>query len=428
MTVPDTTAPGARADQAAGVATRRDNCRLCGSRDLEVVVKLPPTPIGDAYVPLEQIGEAQECYPMDLYQCLGCGHAQLLDVVSQEVLWSETDQLSSVSLGLVEHFEGLAKEVLEFAQLPGDSLVVDIGSNDGTYLKLFQQEGMRVLGVDPAPHAARQANSRGVQTLHDFFTPGLASQVRNQWGPAKLVTANRVFANIDDLSGLLEGVKTLLDPDGLFVIETGYLADILNDLLLDTVYHEHLGYHSVKPLAPFFARNGMELIHAVHQPIKGGSLRAFAQLAGGQRRVSESVAQMTQAEDAMDLHRPEAFSDFNARLEATKAKLATLLDRLKKEGRTVAGYGASVGATTLIYHLGLEDKLAFLVDDDPRKQDLFSPRLHLPVYASDALCRRSPDYVLIFAWRYAAPIIESNQPYLRQGGHFILPFPKVEIK
>jgi len=406
---------------------RRDTCRLCNGRSLELVLPIKPTPIADAYIPAERLDEVQECYPLDLFLCGSCGHVQLLDVVDAGLLFGNYIYVTSSSLGLVAHFENYAEEVLRRVSCAKGSLVIEIGSNDGSLLRFFQNHGMRVLGVDPAHKIAEEATKSGVETLPSFFTAELARQIRRERGPAAIVTANNVFAHADDLAGMAEGIRDLLAPDGVFVFEVSYLVDVIEKTLFDTIYHEHLCYHSVTPLQAFFRRHGMELIDAERVGTKAGSLRCIVQLAGGRRTVSPSVARLTGLEASLGLERGETVRAFAARIEHVKNQLGGLLRDLKAQGKTIAGYGASPSVTTLIYHFELGDVLSFLVDDNPRKQGLFSPGHHIPVLPPQTIYERKPDYILILAWTYAQPIKKKLQTSLAWDGHFIVPLPQIEV-
>ncbi len=409
------------------LVVRRDNCRLCGGQDLELVLQLAPTPIADDYVIVDRVGEIQETYPLDIYLCRACGHAQLLDIVNPEVLFSEYVYSTSISLGLVEHFRKYADKLMRRVNLKQGSFVVEIGSNDGTLLRFFQERDMRVLGVDPAGEIAKQATESGIETLPTYFTSELACKIKQKYGPAAIVTANNVFAHIDNMGDVVEGAHELLASDGVFVFEVSYLLDIIQKTLFDTIYHEHLCYHTVKPLDSFFSRHGMQLIDVQRITTKGGSLHCTAQLSGGPRPVSSSVAELIALEASLSFGQPEPFESLAAKLDGIKTQLSNLLSDLKSRGKTVVGYGASATVTTLIYHFDLGDKLNFIVDDNPRKHNRFSPGYHIPVLSSHAIYDQNPDYVLILAWNYAEPIIGKHQTFLERGGHFIVPVPKIEI-
>lgn len=407
---------------------QRDNCRLCGGQRLTLVLSLVPTPPANAFVSAEKMTMPQPCFPLDVFFCEDCYHVQLLEVVDPRVLFENYVYVSGTSPAFVAHFEGYAKDVLNrFKPGPG-SLVVDIGSNDGTLLRFFQQAGMKVLGIDPAKSIAEQATQAGIETKAAFFSPGLAREILATRGPAAVITANNVFAHIDDLHAVAAGVRTLLAPGGVFAFEVSYLVDVYEKTLFDTVYHEHLAYHSVKPLIKFFKSLGMELIEAQRVGSHGGSLRGMAQLAGGPHHVGQSVADAVAYEEKIGLDRAATFQTFGANINQLKADLGKLLRELKSAGKTIGAFGAPAKATTLMYHFGIDRSLIdFIIDDSPLKQGLYSPGLHVPVLPASAIAQRKPDYLVVLAWNFADSIIKKHQPYLQDGGHFIVPIPKIVI-
>ena len=409
------------------ILSRRDTCALCDGRDLVLALPLAPSPIGDDFVPEDRLKEPQPTYPLDVYLCNSCGHVQLLDILDPAVLYNDYIYVTTSSPGLVNHFDKYAEDVLTSWSTPHGSLIVDIGSNDGTLLKSFQSRGMKVLGVEPAQDIAHNATASGIETLPVFFNAEVAAKIKAEHGPAAIVTANNLFANVDALADLTSGVRSLLAYDGVFVVETGYLADLIQNTVFDNIYHEHLGYHSVKPLVDFFSAHDMEMIHAQTVPTKGGSLRVAMQPAGGPRPVSPSIDQTISSETQRKVHCLDTFRDMGAKLDSIKARLTSLLSEFQTQGKSVAGYGASHSTTTLMYHLHLQDKLDFIFDDNPIKQGLFSPGSHVPVLAPQELYQRKPDYVVILAWRFSEAIIKSHQSYLEQGGHFIVPVPQVKV-
>lgn len=409
------------------VIHRRNDCRACGSGDLDLVFSLKPSPVGDAYVTAEKVNVPQPSYPIDLYMCRQCGLAQLIDVIDPEILYGEYIYVTASSLGLAEHFRGYADSVIDRCRLSPGSLVVDLGSNDGTLLRPFQERGMRVLGVEPAAHIAAQASASGIKTIDKFFEPGLAKQIVAEYGHAKVVTANNVFANIDDLSSWVNAVNELLSPDGVFVFESYYLADLVQNMVFDFIYHEHLSAFSVKPIQALFGRVGLELVAVQRVSTKGGSLRYFVQRPGGPLAKDGSVVEMRALEDNMELYQKETFLAFADKINGLKEQTKKFLVQAKKEGKTIAGFGASITGTTLIYHFEIGGYLDYLVDDNPAKQGRYSPGLHLPVLPSTALYERKPDYVIVLAWRYAEPFIKKNHAYLDSGGCFVIPVPEFRV-
>ncbi len=407
---------------------RRSTCRLCGGKSLTSVLSLTPTPPGNAFVTADAVGKPQRTFPLEVFFCQTCAHAQLLDVLDPRLLFENYVYVSGTSAEFVKHFEDYAARVLSDFKPPSGSLVIDIGSNDGTLLGFFKSAGMSVLGVDPARHIARQASRRGIETINQFFTPDLAARIRAQKGSAAIVTANNLLAHVDDLKGVVEGVRGLLADDGVFVFEVSYLMDVLQKTLFDTIYHEHLDYHSVIPLKRFFAANAMELIAAQRLPTHGGSLRGTAQLTGGPRGGDGSVEKLIGAEERFGLDRVETLLGFATKIDTIRRELVTLLGDLKAEGRKIAAFGAPAKATTLMYHFGIGPEIIdFIADDSPLKQGLYSPGLHIPVVSGAEIARRRPDYLVILAWNFAAPIMAKNKAFHDGGGRFILPLPEVRV-
>ena len=407
---------------------RRADCRLCGGRRLELALKLAPTPPANAFVPAEKLAEPQRAYPLDLFLCLDCAHLQLLDVVDPAALFEDYVYVSGTSPVFVEHFRQYAELCVHKYALEAGRLAVDVGSNDGTLLRFFQEHGLKVLGVDPAKEIAARATGSGVETMAAFFTLPLARELKAVRGPAAIVTANNVFAHSDKLAEIAEGIRELLDENGVFVFEVSYLVDVYEKTLFDTIYHEHVAYHSVRPLVPFLARCGLELIEAERVGTHGGSLRGVAQLKGGPRPVGASVAKLVALEDRLGLHEPETWAAFSKNIDQRKGELAAMLAKVKAQGKRVAGFGAPAKATTLMHHFGLgKDQIEFIVDDSPLKQGLYTPGLHVPVLPPRALEERRPDYLLILAWNFAPSIVQKNRRFVDEGGRFIVPLPKVEM-
>ena len=405
----------------------RNSCRLCDSTNVSLVLKLTPSPPVDAYIPKSRLAEKQEAFPMDLYQCRDCGHGQLLDVVSPKLLFGDYIYTTSSSPGLVDYFRKYATDVCDQLKFPAGVLALDIGSNDGTLLSFLKEKGLRVLGVDPAKDIAAAATARGIETLPEFFDSRIAREIRTARGPVHLVTANNVFAHSDTLGDMADGIKTLLAPDGVFVFEVSYLLDMIENMVFDFIYHEHLSHHSVKPLQIFLKRHGLHLFAVERTPSKGGTIRCFAQLAGGPSAEKPSVAQLLKREEEFGLYRPETFEKYTARINQVRQRVQDLLKELIAAGKTIGGYGASATGTVLTYHFDLGTSMRFIIDDNPIRQDRFSPGHHIPILSSKVLLEKKPDYVIILAWRFADLIIGRNQEYLKAGGHFMIPLPELRV-
>lgn len=407
----------------------RRTCRLCDGSRLERVIELTPTPPGNNFLRADELDDPEPVYPIVVDFCSDCFHLQLGHVVKPSILFRKNySYQSATSPVFVAHLADYAREMVRRFSLAPGSLVGDIGSNDGTCLRFFQEAGCRVLGIDPAADLAAQATSNGIETLPEFFDAACGRKLRDRYGPAAFITSHNACAHIDDLAGVLAGITHWLADDGLVGIEVGYLLDVFQNVWFDTIYHEHVDFHSVAPFETFFARNGLELISATRVAPQGGSVRLIAQKAGGKHPRDASVQTLIDLERSAGLHSPESFRDFNARINRVKADLTALVRGLKAQGKTIAGFGAPTKSTTLLTHFDLgHGVLDFIVDDSPLKQGMFSPLFHIPILPADAIYQRKPDYLLLLAWNFAEPIMKNHARYRDGGGRFIVPMPTARI-
>jgi SAM-dependent methyltransferase len=406
----------------------KTHCRLCGSTSLDHVLPIKPSPIGDAFVPADRLGEPQDVYPLDCYLCLDCGHLQNLDVVDPDILFRDYTYRTSVSLGLVEHFKRYAHSAVTELGIAKGSLVVEMGSNDGSLLKAFKNEGMRVQGVDPARDIAAAATADGIPTMPDFFTSELAARIKADQGNAALFCANNVFAHIDNMADVVKGIRSLLADHGAFIFEVSYIVDMIDNMVFDTIYHEHVSHHALLPLETFLNSNDMTLFHVERTSTKGGSIRAFAQpRSTATRPRSDQLSTLMREEERRGITRPKLYRDWFEAIEQRRRAVLAYLDKARAAGKIVAAYGASTTTTTLLYHFELEARVKFIADDNPLKQGRFSPGAHLPVLPSTELLAQKPDIVVILAWIYAEPIIKRNQAYIDAGGTFLVPLPEPRI-
>lgn len=388
---------------------------------------MQPTPIGDNYLAAHELERHEELFNLDLYLCDDCGQVQLRDVVSPDLLYPAFPYVTSVSVGLPEHFRKFAEDLISQHHIATGSLVVEIGSNEGPMLRAFQERGCRVLGIEPAAEISRAATNAGVPTLARYFTKELAAEVQGEYGHAAVIAANNVLANIDDLDEVMEGVKLLLAQDGLLVMETSYWRDVVGQGLIDTIYHEHLSYFSVAPLKLFFQRHGLQLIDCQWNANKGGSIRLTAQGNRGPRPVGSSVEKQITLEQKEKIHDLKTLAACRHRLNELTRQLREAVDEFQDADKSVAGYGASVGTTTMLFEFGLGRVTTQLFDDNPRKHGKYSPGLRLPCLAANQLDEAKPDYVVVFAWRYFDQIRKKHLRYEQGGGHYILPMPRFEV-
>ncbi|MFX1562178.1 MAG: class I SAM-dependent methyltransferase [Promethearchaeota archaeon] len=405
---------------------RNKRCRVCRSRRLYKFLKLGPTPLANSFLKREQLTSKEPFYPLDVYFCPECGLVQLTDVVSPEILFKDYVYLTGMSQTMKQHFYLLAVEVINNFNLSKDDLVIDIGSNDGTLLMGFKQQGIKTLGLEPATNVALVAEQEGIETVNDFFSVEVAKNIIKRKGHAKVIIGTNVFAHIDDLDEVLQAVDNLLTNDGIFIIEVPYLVDLLSKTEFDTMYHEHLSYFSLRPLVALFKRFNMELFDVKRIQVHGGSIRCYVRRSPSTRK--SSVYQLLALEEDLKLNSFNTYLDFGARVRNIKLQLTYLLKKLKGKGYRIIGYGAAAKGNTLLNYCKIGTNiLDYIVDNTPFKQGLYTPGMHIPVVPPDRVLKDVPDYVLLLAWNYLDEILEKEQKYREFGGEFIVPIPKPRI-
>lgn len=408
--------------------TEKKTCRLCRGTGLERFFDLGEQPPANAFVAQKDFA-TEKYFPLCVARCTNpeCGFVQLVHVVDPAILFSGYVYVSSTSPVFVKHFEDYAKAMDARLHLRG-ALTLDIGSNDGVLVKPLKELDALALGVDPAKEIAQKATEAGYETIVGYFGEQFATTLADERGKAKLITANNVFAHIDDLDDVVSGVRTLLSPDGLFVIEAPYLLDYLEKKLFDTTYHEHLSYLAIRPLQAFFKRHEMHIVDVERVDTHGGSVRIMVAHRDSPFTLAPVVERMIREEEMKGLHEGAMYQRFAHEVEENKEKLRALLIGLKQKGAKIAGYGAPAKGNTLLNYIQIgRETLEYIVDDNPIKQGLFSPGMHVPVVSAAEMERNPSEYLIILAWNFAPSIMEKNKKFQERGGKFIIPIPEPRI-
>lgn len=402
-------------------------CLVCGSAQVEPFLDLGRTALANKFLTKEELSQPEPTYPLRVGFCHRCAHVQLMERVPPEAMFTDYLYVSSASDTLKAHLDDLSDIVTRRGALGPSDLVIDIGCNDGTLLSGFRRRGVRTLGVDPAANLAVLANGHGIERYVGFFTGETARHIATRWGQARAVTATNTFPHIPDLRNFVEGLKTVLAPGGVFVIEAHYLMDLLEQGAFDTIYHEHVSYWALRPMATLFEQAGLQVVDVERLPLHHGQLRVFVQRTG-EGTVRPSVAALLELEQQAGLGAMETYRRFAKRTLQIKERLTRTLRDLRAQGRTVVGYGAPAKGNTLLGFLEIDpDTLAYIADRSPLKQGRYTPGMHIPVVPPERLLEDQPDDVLILAWNFVDEILAQQAEYLRRGGTFIVPVPEVRF-
>ncbi len=403
-------------------------CRVCKSIDLTKFLDLGFTPPADDFLRPDRLNEPEVSYPLEVLICNDCSLVQLSYVVPPELLFQkEYPYESSTTETGRKHYYSLARDVSLRFHLGSQDLAVDIGSNVGVLLAGFKENGVQVLGIEPAKDVCATANKNAIETINEFFSESLARNIVRTKGKAKVVTGTNVVAHINDLHALVRALHILLTEKGVFVFEAPYLVHLLDRLEYDTIYHEHLSYLSVLPLKRLFNQFGMEIIDLVEVSIHGGTLRYFVSRKNDYP-VSPIVDQYIAMEREKKIYEMDFLNTFAQSVENHRSKLVWMLRSLRRQGKRIAGVSAPAKGMTLLNYCKIgSETLDFLTEKSTLKIGKYTPGTHIPVLPDAELVHRMPDYALLLAWNFADEIMKNLDSYRARGGKFIIPIPVPRI-
>lgn len=403
------------------------HCQVCGSTDLELVLDVGHQPLCDSLLTKQQLDGPEVYYPLRLLRCPVCTLTQLDYIVEGSTVYHQSyPYRTGITIPLVEYQIEMSKQLSLRYKLDSNSLVVDIGSNDGTLLSGFKNQNIRVLGVEPT-NIAKLAQDAGIDTVNSFFNEPVALDIVADYGPASLITASNVFAHMAPLGDVVRGIYALLKEDGVFVLENHYLVDVLQKAQYDTIYHEHIRTYSLKSLVTLFSYYNMTVFHAERVSRYGGNIRAHV-CKDGARPVESSVGAILKMEEDLGLGEEKIYANFRQQVAESRNRLLDFAVTAANKGQRFVGNSCPGRANTLLHYCDINTGLMPYIAELPNslKKGLYTPGKHIPVVDNSILFEEQPDYVVLLAWHYAEPMVAD----LRRRGlksKLIQPLPVCKI-
>ncbi len=404
-------------------------CRHCNSPDTHLLIDLGSAPPSNTYLSSLDLDWEELYFPLAVMVCHECWLIQTTNVVSPRELFSpDYAYFSSVSSTWQIHVQEYVKSIVNRQSLDKESLVVEIGSNDGTLLEHFIPLGIPCLGIEPTISTSSAAIQKGIPVLQKFFCKELVGEIIERHGKPSLIIGNNVYAHTPNINNFTAGLKNLLNPHGSITLEFPHSQMMLDGVQFDTIYHEHFSYLSLYTVSQIFAGHGLRVYDVEKIPTHGGSLRIYACHQDSPRRESDAVSDLLNEEKASGMREPNTYLTFARKAHNVKTELQKFLSEQIRIGKKIVGYGAAAkGSTLLNFSKVTPDLIPYICDASPAKQGKFMPGSHIPILAPDIIADDKPDFIILLPWNISEELT-SQLSFIREwGGKFVIAIPEVKV-
>ena len=405
------------------------NCRFCNESLTNIFADLGTSPLSNAFLTKEMLGNLEKVYPLCVYVCDNCFLVQLPEFEKPENIFEDYVYFSSYSSTWLQHAENYVNMMIERFGFNERNQIIEIASNDGYLLQFFKKKNIPILGIEPAANVAKVAKERGIPTLTKFFSDDTANELKKDNKLADLIIGNNVLAHVPDLNDFVKGLKILLKPNGIITLEFPHILQLIQKNQFDTIYHEHFSYFSLFTTQKIFSFHGLTIFDVEEIPTHGGSLRVYLKhLESENISINQKVGILLEKEKQFGLDNIFTYTNFTKNVEKVKEKLQEFFITAKKSGKKIVCYGAAAKGNTLLNYCKIGNNfIDYVVDQNPYKQKLFLPGTHIPIKDPDEIRKTKPDYVVIIPWNLKVEIMEQMNYIQDWGGKFMIPIPEVSI-
>ena len=405
------------------------NCRFCNESLTNIFADLGTSPLSNAFLTKEMLGNLEKVYSLCVYVCDNCFLVQLPEFEKPENIFQDYVYFSSYSSTWLQHAENYVNMMIERFDFNERNQIIEIASNDGYLLQFFKKKNIPILGIEPAANVAKVAKERGIPTLTKFFSDDTANELKKDNKLADLIIGNNVLAHVPDLNDFVKGLKILLKPNGIITLEFPHILQLIQKNQFDTIYHEHFSYFSLFTTQKIFSFHGLTIFDVEEIPTHGGSLRVYLKhLESENISINQKVGILLEKEKQFGLDNIFTYTNFTKNVEKVKEKLQEFFITAKKSGKKIVCYGAAAKGNTLLNYCKIGNNfIDYVVDQNPYKQKLFLPGTHIPIKDPDEIRKTKPDYVVIIPWNLKVEIMEQMNYIQDWGGKFMIPIPEVSI-
>ena len=406
------------------------NCRFCKSELTDVFIDLINSPASNSFLTEEQLNEPENYYPLKVFTCRNCFLVQLDEYKkSDDIFDDEYVYYSSYSTTALKHAKNYVEKMIDRFRFNEQSQVIEIASNDGYLLQYFKEKNVPVLGIEPTGNTAEVSRSKGIENISEFFGTELAVKLVAQGRKADLLLGNNVLAHVPDIVDFVKGMSMLLKDNGVITMEFPHLMQLVDNNQFDTIYHEHFSYLSFYTVKQIFKAQGLDMFDVEEVQVHGGSLRIYAKHNDDTSKpISENVQKLLNEEKSKGMTTLEYYNNFQTASFAIKLDFIDFLNKQKREGKKVAGYGAAAKGNTLLNYCGIKnDLIDFVVDANPYKQNKWLPGSHIPVVSEEKIKKEKPDYIIIFPWNLKEEVMKQLHYISDWNGQFVIPIPYLHV-